>query len=92
MSLALNGETNRRLVMRAYKTNANLKATPIFLISLTQESLRKSLQAYVVPTLVAANAGQVEAFEKDMALPPNARAVTKQRPADGGQVRLITLP
>ena len=57
MILALNGETNRRLVMRAYKTNAILKSanagTPIFLVSLTQESLRKSLRAYVVPTLVA---------------------------------------
>ena len=71
MTLALNGETNRRLVMRAYKTNANLKSTigtPIFLISLTQESLRKSLRAYVVPTLVAANAEQVAEFEKNMAL------------------------
>ena len=96
MILALNGETNRRLVMRAYKTNANLKSanvrTPIFLISLTQESLRKSLQAYVVPTLVAATAEQVETFEKDMALSPDTRAVTEQRPGDGGQVRLITLP
>ena len=42
--------------------------------------------------LVAARAGQVEAFEKDMALPSNTRAVTEQRPGDGGQVRLITLP
>ena len=96
MTLALNGESNRRLVMRAYKTNANLKSanagTPIFLISLTQESLRKSLQAYVVPTLVAANAEQVAKFEMDMALPSNTRAVTEQRPGDGGQVRLITLP
>ena len=81
--------------MRAYKTNANLKSTigtPIFLVSLTQESLRKSLQAYVVPTLVAANAAQVAAFERDLALPPNTRVITEQRPADGGQVRLITLP
>jgi hypothetical protein len=95
MTLALNGETNRRLVMRAYKTNANLKSTigtPIFLISLTQESLRKSLQAYVVPTLVAATAEQVTQFEKDMALPPNTRTVIEQRPGDGGQVQLITLP
>jgi hypothetical protein len=96
MTLALNGETNRRLVMRAYKTNANLKSanagTPIFLVSLTQESLRKSLQAYVVPTLVAAKAEQVAEFVMDMALPSNTRAVTEQRPGDGGQVRLITLP
>jgi membrane protein DedA with SNARE-associated domain/membrane-associated phospholipid phosphatase len=96
MTLALNGESNRRLVMRAYKTNANLKSanagTPIFLVSLTQESLRKSLQAYVVPTLVAAKAEQVAEFVMDMALPSNTRAVTEQRPGDGGQVRLITLP
>lgn len=96
MSFALNGENNRRLVMRAYKTHANLKsanaATPIFLISLTQESLRKSLRAYVVPTLVAASAAQVEEFEKNMVLPTNTRAVTEQRPGNGGQVRLITLP
>jgi hypothetical protein len=95
MTLALNGESNRRLVMRAYKTNANLKSanagTPIFLVSLTQESLRKSLQAYVVPTLVAASATQIEAFERNMALPSNTRAVTEKRPDDGGQVRLITL-
>ena len=92
----LNGETNRRLVMRAYKTHANIKsanaATPIFLISLTQESLRKSLRAYVVPTLVAAKAEQVATFEKDMALPANTRSVTGQRPGGGGEVRLITLP
>jgi undecaprenyl-diphosphatase len=95
MTFALNGENNRRLVMRAYKTNANLKSTigtPIFLISLTQESLRKSLRAYVVPTLVAASAAQVEEFEKNMVLPTNTRTVTEQRPGDGGQVRLITLP
>ena len=96
MTLALNGQTNRRLVMRAYKTNANLKSaasrTPIFLISLTQESLRKSLRAYVVPTLMAANAEQIAQFEKNMALPSNTRTVTEQRPGDGGQVRLITLP
>jgi undecaprenyl-diphosphatase len=93
---ALNGEPNRRLVMRAYKTHANLKsanaATPIFLISLTQESLRKSLRAYVVPTLVSASVQQVEEFEKGMVLPSNTRTVTEQRPGDGGQVRLITLP
>jgi hypothetical protein len=81
--------------MRAYKTNATLKSTigtPIFLISLTRESLRKSLRAYVVPTLVAANAEQVAQFESDMSLPSNTRSVTEQRPGDGGQVRLITLP
>jgi hypothetical protein len=92
----LNGESNRRLVMRAYKTHANLKsansATPIFLVSLTQESLRRSLRAYVVPTLLAAKAQQVTAFEKDLALPANTRSVTEQRPDSGGQVRLITLP
>ena len=78
--------------MRAYKTNANLNATPIFLISLTQESLRKSLRAYVVPTLLAANAGQVAQLENNMALPSNTRTVTEQRSGDGGEVRLITLP
>ena len=96
MTFALNGETNRRLVLRAYKTNAVLKSTntgtPIFLVSLTQESLRKSLRAYVVPTLVAPSAEQVAALEKNMALPSNARAVTEKRPSDGGEVRLITLP
>jgi hypothetical protein len=95
MILALNGETNRRLVMRAYKTNANLSSTigtPIFLISLTQESLRKSLRAYVVPTLLPANIGQVAQVESDMALPSNTRTVTEQRPGDGSAVRLITLP
>lgn len=96
MTLALNGEANRRLVVRAYKTNAVLKSgnagTPIFLVSLTQESLRKSLRAYVVPTLAAANAGQVNEFERDTALPQNTRVVTEQRPGGGGQVRLITVP
>jgi undecaprenyl-diphosphatase len=96
MTLALNGETNRRLVVRAYKTNAILKSpntgTPIFLVSLTQESLRKSLRAYVVPTLVAANATQITEFERDMALPLNTRVVTEQRLGDGGEVRLITSP
>ena len=95
MTLALNGETNRRLVMRAYKTNANLKSTigtPIFLISLTQESLRKSLRAYVVPTLIAANSEQVVQFDNNMALPSNTRKVTEQRPGDSSEVRLITLP
>ena len=96
MTLALNGETNRRLVVRAYKTNATLKSTntgtPIFLISLTQESLRKSLRAYVVPTLVAARPAQVTEFERDMGLPLNTRVVTEQRFGDGSEVRLITLP
>ena len=96
MILALNGETNRRFVVRAYKTNATLKSSnagsPIFLVSLTQESLRKSLRAYVVPTLVAANALQVTEFERDLALPLNTRVVTEQRLGVGGEVRLITLP
>ena len=96
MSLALNGESNRRLVLRAYKTNATLKTgiggTPIFLVSLTQESLRRSLRAYVVPTLAAARATQVAEFEKDMMLPLNTRVVTEQRLGDGGEVRLITVP
>ena len=95
MTLAMNGETNRRLVLRAYKTNAMLNSdgagTPIFLISLTQESLRERLRAYVVPTLVAANATQVAEFEKDMPLPPNAKVVVEQRP-DGGEVLLVSLP
>jgi hypothetical protein len=96
MTRALKDETNRRLVLRAYKTNATLKTgnggPPIFLISLTQESLRKSLRAYVVPTLVAARAEQVTEFEQDMMLPPNTRVVTEQRLRDGGQVLLITAP
>lgn len=96
MTLALAGEPNRRLVLRAYKTDARLKSdnsgTPIFLVSLTQESLRKRLHAYVVPTLVAANGAQVAEFENDMALPPNARKVAEQRPGGGGEVSLITVP
>jgi undecaprenyl-diphosphatase len=96
MTFALNGQNNRRLVMRAYKTNANLKSanfgTPIFLVSLTQESLRKSLRAYVVPTLVAATAAQAADFANDLALPENTRSVIERRPAGGGEVRLITLP
>ncbi len=95
MVLALNGESNRRLVLRAYKTNAILKAnaaTPIFLISLTQESLRKSLRAYVIPTLSAADPTQVAGFANGMPLPGNARVVVEQRPEIGGEVRLVTLP
>ena len=96
MTLALNGESNRRLVLRAYKTDASLQSanarTPIFLIGLTQESLRKSLHAYVVPTITAANSTQVAEFERDMMLPLNARMVTEQRPGGGGQVLLVTLP
>lgn len=95
MVLAQKGESNRRLVLRAYKTNAILKgnaATPIFLISLTQESLRKSLRAYVIPTLLAADPAQVAEFENAMQLPPNARVVIGQRPDTGGEVRLVTLP
>ena len=78
------GESNRRLVLRAYKTNAILKAnaaTPIFLVSLTQESLRKSLRAYVIPTLLAADPAQVAGFESGMLLPAEtARVVIEQRP------------
>ena len=97
MTLALNGESNRRLVMRAYKTNANLKSanagTPIFLVSLTQESLRKSLRAYVVPTLVAAKAAASRgSLRRIWRCRSNTRAVTEQRLGDGGEVRLITLP
>jgi undecaprenyl-diphosphatase len=94
MTMALNSEANRRLVMRAYKTNANLKSTigtPIFLISLTQESLRKSLRAYVVPTLFGGKCRKA-AILRTLALAENTRTVTEQRPGDGGEVRLITLP
>jgi hypothetical protein len=54
--------------------------------------LQVALRAYVVQTLVAANAMQVAKFEKDMTLPPNAKEVPEQRPGDGAQVLPITGP
>lgn len=66
MTLALPDETNLRLTLRAYKTNAIVKtatsAKAIFLISLTQETLRKAMHAYSVPTLKPATAVQIEQF------------------------------
>ncbi len=66
MTLALPDEANLRLTLRAYKTNAIVKtatsAKAIFLISLTQETLRKTMHAYSVPTLKPATAVQIEQF------------------------------
>jgi undecaprenyl-diphosphatase len=95
MILPLDGQSNRRIVLRAYKTNAILKVSagiPIFLVSLTQESLRKSLRAYVIPTLLIPDPAQVAEFESTIPLPPNARVIIEQRPNNGGEVRLVTLP
>jgi undecaprenyl-diphosphatase len=96
MTLAVENETNQRLVLRAYKTDATLNSasgeTPIFLLSLTQESLHKNLQAYVVPTLGPANNEKVAKFGQDVVAPLNTKVVTEQRPGDGGQLLLITAP
>ncbi len=66
MTRALAGEANRRLTLRAYKTNAIVKTAAsdeaIFLLSLTQETLRKTMQTYSVPTLTPATAVQIEQF------------------------------
>lgn len=63
MVLVLPGETNLRLTLRAYKTDAILQSTtaqsPIFLVSLTRETLRRTLDTYAVPTLSPATKEQV---------------------------------
>ncbi len=96
MTLALNGETNRRLVMRAYKTNANLKSAQSERRSSSSASPRKACARACGPMSFQPSwrqmPQQVAEFENDMALPSNTRTVTEQRPGDGGQVQLITLP
>jgi membrane protein DedA with SNARE-associated domain/membrane-associated phospholipid phosphatase len=87
---------DRRLVLRAFKTDAILDTTtgkmPIFLVSLTQESLRKAMHTYAVPVLVPAPEADVKQIRQDLAATPNAASVIEHRPNEGGEVTLITAP
>ncbi len=87
---------DQRLVLRAFKTDAIMDSAsgkmPIFLVSLTQESLRKAMHTYAVPTLVPAPDDAAKQVEQDLVATPGATFVSQQRPDDGGQVVLITAP
>jgi membrane protein DedA with SNARE-associated domain/membrane-associated phospholipid phosphatase len=96
MTFALPDENNRRLVMRAFKTSAVVTtasgAKPIFLISLTQESLRKTLHTYTVPVLIAASEAQVKQVADPLVAAANTSFVAEQRPGVAGALLLIAGP
>jgi hypothetical protein len=96
MTLAMPGESNRRLVLRAFKTSALLTTTsgvkPVFLVSLTQESLRKTLHTYAVPVLIAANDAQVAQVDSDFLSGANTTSSIAKRPNSTDDLLLITGP
>jgi membrane protein DedA with SNARE-associated domain len=93
MTLAMPSETNRRLVLRAFKTDAILTTAngdkPIFLVSLTEESMRKTMRTYALPVLVPAGDGEVSKVEQDVVAAPNATSVAQQRQEGGGELLLV---
>lgn len=60
-----------RLVLRAYKTEAAITqaghAQPVFLLSLTEETLRRRLATYVIPQLAPASESAVDDLRKTLA-------------------------
>jgi membrane protein DedA with SNARE-associated domain/membrane-associated phospholipid phosphatase len=88
MILPLPNETNRRLVLRAFKTSAIADAKPVFLISLTQESLRKTMHTYAVPILLPATDEQVKQTEQDLLSGNNVSAAIES--ANGRSATLLT--
>jgi hypothetical protein len=96
MLLPIPGDVNRRLVFRAFKTGAILKTEsaekPVFLISLTQESLRKTLHTYAVPVLSPASDDDVKQLETDITSGPGTTSVIERRKVDARELLLMTGP
>ena len=96
MTLSLPNEANRRLVLRAFKTDAVVNGAdggrPVFLVSLTGEGMRKAMHTYAVPVLSPASEAQVAKIEQDVVAAPNTTSVVERRPAGGGDIMLIAAP
>ncbi len=96
MTSAIADDSNSRLVMRAFKTSATVTNAsgnkPLFLISLTKETMRKTLHTYAVPVLTAASDAQVTIISGDLLSGANTTSVTEQRLNATGQLLLITAP
>lgn len=75
-------DAGSRLVVRAYKTEAAVTdaahTQPVFLISLTEETLRKRLHTYVIPVLSPATEADVAAFRQALASSPRIAATERQ--------------
>ena len=95
MTLAIPNETNRRVVLRAFKTDAILATAnggkPIFLVSLTEESMRKTMHTYALPVLAPVGDAEVKQIEQDVIAAPGTTSVVETRPGGGG-ILLVTAP
>lgn len=96
MVRALTNDTSRRLVLRAFKTDAILTTgngdKAIFLVSLTQERMRKTMHTYALPVLAPVADIEVKQIEQDVIAAPNITSVRQQRSGDGGELLLVTAP
>ena len=96
MTFGMPDQANRRLVMRAFKTDAVLATAggnkPIFLVSLTEESMRKTMHTYVIPVLTPASAAEVQKLEQDVTAAQNTTFIQVKRPDGGGEILLVTAP
>jgi hypothetical protein len=95
MTLAIPNEANRRVVLRAFKTDAILATAnggkPIFLVSLTEESMRKTMHTYALPVLAPVGDAEVKQIEQNVIAAPGTTTVVGTRP-DGGGILLVTAP
>ena len=96
MTRALPQQESVRLTLRAFKTNAVLKKAgaekPIYLISLTRESLRKTMRTYAVPILAPLTPEQFAQFEQTVIAPISAYQVTRPAEATAAQPLLLIAP
>jgi hypothetical protein len=65
---------------------------PVFLISITQESLRKTLHTYAVPVLTTAGDAQVSKVSSDLLSGANTTSVSRERSTSLAPLLLITAP
>ncbi len=89
----LAGDSNRREVIRAFKTHIELTdggiAQPIYLVSLTQEQLRKGLNLYAVPSPLPADSRELTEMLKIIGAAPGLRVLAEN--ADAGATPALVL-
>jgi membrane protein DedA with SNARE-associated domain/membrane-associated phospholipid phosphatase len=83
MTRPTDGQSNAREVMRAYKTDAVILTPrglrPLFLISLTRESLRRQLHAYAIPEMALPTAEATDSLRNQLAKPDTVLSAAGDR-------------
>jgi len=90
MVRAASGNGRRRQVLRIYKTNLEVGAgRGVFLVSLTDEELRKRFNLYAVPTPLSAAGAEAAAMLQGLAASPKLAVVVES--AAGGTAPVLIL-